>query len=399
MRRGMAVLLACVVPMWLTVVVVRGWISWVEPGAVASSVANTVILVVWVLLVVELARSRTHDAFGSVSRWRRPFLWLTAATVVSPAVAQPARTVVPVVAVDSTVAASPAVAAWALAQIVDRRRATVMSLSRPRRLSDDELHVLAMLRRQAREMRGGAGLVDVAIEVAPVVSPTISGLVASTESICDAVDPIDPDWLFLARVMGHPEVITRDGRKVNFRKGRSLELTVWLALNRDRMSRSLARTAIWDVDVSDATFATVVSEMRRALRDAEPSLPRDEISQATFSDEMHLHAGVVTDVDLLAHSADAFAGDAASAESLAETLSLVRALPFAGASYEWADLDGTTTRIVICVVDAAVRLGEWAIVNARPDLASVALTAGMRVMSGHPDLVRLEREILASVRG
>ena len=139
--------------------------------------------------------------------------------------------------------------------------------------------------------------------------------------------------------------------------------------------------------------------MRRALRDAEPSLPRDEISQATFSDEMHLHAGVVTDVDLLAHSADAFAGDAASAESLAETLSLVRALPFAGASYEWADLDGTTTRIVICVVDAAVRLGEWAIVNARPDLASVALTAGMRVMPGHPDLVRLEREILASVRG
>ena len=121
MRRGMAVLLACVVPMWLTVVVVRGWISWVEPGAVASSVANTVILVVWVLLVVELARSRTHDAFGSVSRWRRPFLWLTAATVVSPAVAQPARTVVPVVAVDSTVAASPAVAAWALAQIVDTR--------------------------------------------------------------------------------------------------------------------------------------------------------------------------------------------------------------------------------------------------------------------------------------
>ena len=77
----------------------------------------------------------------------------------------------------------------------------------------------------------------------------------------------------------------------------------------------------------------------------------------------------------------------------------MRALPFSGSSYEWADLDGTTTRIVIGVIDAAVRLGDWALVNSRPDLASVALTAGMRVMPGHPDLVRLEREMLAAARG
>lgn len=232
-----------------------------------------------------------------------------------------------------------------------------------------------------------------------MVSPMVSDLIASTESTSRSIEPIDPDWVFLVKVMGHPEVVTRDGRRVNFRKGRSLELTVWLASNRDRMSRSLARTAIWDVDVSDATFATVVSEMRRALCEAEPTLPRDEISQATFSDEMHLHVGVVTDVELLERSAQAFTGDAATAEALAEALSLVRALPFAGASYEWADLDGTTTRIVIGVIDATVRLGAWALVNSRPDLASVALTAGMRVMPGHPDLVRLEREMLAAARG
>ncbi len=399
MRRGIALLLVCVVPGWLTVVVVRGWVSWAEPSAVATSVANTVILVGWVLLVVELVRSRSHQSLGSVSRLRRPFLWLTAATVVSPAAAQPAHVVVPVVVADSTVAVSPAVAAWALSQIVNRRRAAVMSLARPRRLSDDELRVLAVLRRQARETRGTAGPVEVAIEVAPIVSPMISDLIASTESTSHTVEPISFDWVFLVRVMGHPDVTTRDGRRVNFRKGRSLELIVWLALNRDRMSRSLARTAIWDVDVSDATFATVVSEMRRALCEAEPTLPRDEISQATFSDEMHLHVGVVTDVHLLERSTRAFTGDAATAEALAEALSLVRALPFAGASYEWADLDGTTTRIVIGVIDAAVRLGDWALANGQPDLASVALTAGMRVMPGHPDLVRLEREMLASARG
>lgn len=399
MRRGLAVLLVCVVPMWLTVVVVRGWVSWDEPGAAAWSAANTVILVGWVLLVFEIVRSRSNGSLGSVSRWRRPFLWLTAATVVSPAVAQPTRAVVPAVASESTVAVAPAVAAWALAQIIDRRRASVVALSRPRRLSDDELRVLAMLRRQAREMRAVPGPVDVAIEVSPAVPQSVSDLITATASTCETDEPVEPDWVFLTRVMGHPEVTTRDGRRVNFRKGRSLELTVWLALNRDRMSRSLARTAIWDVDVSDATFATVVSEMRRALSEAEPALPRDEISQATFSDDMHLHVGIVTDVDLLERSSRAFTGDVPTAEALAEALSLVRALPFAGASYEWADLDGTTTRIVICVVDAAVRLGDWALANDRPDLASVALMAGMRVMPGHPDLVRIEREMLAAARG
>lgn len=399
MRRGIAVSLVCVVPMWLTVVVTRGWISLVDPIAVASATANSVLLTGWVSLTVELIRSRWHDPLRPVSHWRRPFLWLTTATVVSPAVAQPARAVVPVVASDSTVAISPAVAAWALAQIIDRRRASVIALSRPRRLSNDELRVLAMLRRQARETRLVTGPVEVAIEVMSAVPPPISDLIDASTSTCDVIEPITHDWMFLARVMGHPEVTTRDGRKVNFRKGRSLELTVWLALNRDRMSRSLARTAMWDVDVSDATFATVVSEMRRALGEAEPSLPRDEISQTTFSDVMHLHAGVVTDADLLARSAAAFTGTVVTAESLAEALSHVRALPFAGVSYGWADLDGTTTRIVICVVDAAVRLGDWALANNRPDLTSVALMAGMRVMPGHPDLVRLEREMLASVRG
>ena len=399
MRRGVAVTTSCMVPVWLTFVVLEGWVSVHEPSDVAATVANTVLLGGWACLVVELVRTRSLRLNSVPSWWRRPFVWLAAATVVSPAAAQPARAAVPVVVAESTLALSPSLAVWALSQILDRRRESVLALTQPRRLSDEELRVLALLRREARDSRSVTRSVEVAIEVETALPDAVAGLVDAAASFDE--DPLvaNNDWIFLVKVLGHPEVTTRDGRRVNFRKGRSLELAVWLASNRDRMSRSLARTAMWDVDVSDATFATVVSEMRRALNEAEPSVPRDEISPVTFTDDMHLHVGIVTDVDLVAQSVAVFDGSPERAESLAAALSLVRALPFAGTSYEWADLDGTTTRIVICVIDAAVRLGDWAAANSRPDLAAVALTSGLRVMPGHPELVRLEREILAVARG
>lgn len=395
MRRGAAVTVSCAVPVWLAHVAREDWASFNEPGAVAVGVAHAVLFVAWVGLAVELVRSRSRRLGAAPSWWRRPFVWLAAATVVSPASTQPTRTAIPVVVAESTLVLSPAVAAWALAQILERRRASVLALARPRRLSDDELRVLSMLRREARELDSAGSSVEVAIEVAPMLPGPVVALIGAAASTADGNTTMNNDWIFLVKLMGHPEVTTRDGRRVIFRKGRSLELAVWLASNRDRMSRSLARTAMWDVDVSDATFATVVSEMRRALCEAEPSIPRDEISRATFTDDMHLHAGVVTDVDLVEQSAANFDGTLERAESLAAALSLVRALPFAGVSYEWADLDGTTTRIVICVIEAAVRLGDWAVAHDRSDLASVAVISGLRVMPGHPELVRLEREMLS----
>lgn len=394
MHRGAAVTVSCAVPVWLAHVVREDWVSLNEPGAVTVGVAHAVLFAAWAGLAVELIRSRSRRFGATPSWWRRPFVWLAAATVVSPASTQPTRTAIPVVVSESTLVLSPALAALALAQILERRRASVLALSRPRRLSDDELRVLSMLRREARTLDSTGSSVEVAIEVAPILPGAAAALVDAAGAIDDGKTTVNDDWIFLVKLMGHPEVTTRDGRRVVFRKGRSLELTVWLASNRDRMSRSLARTAIWDADVSDATFATVVSEMRRALCEAEPSIPRDEISRVTFTDEMHLHVGVVTDVDLVEQSAANFDGTSERAEALAAALSLVRALPFAGVSYEWADLDGTTTRIVICVIEAAVRLGDWAVANDRSDLASVALTSGLRVMPGHPELVRLEREML-----
>lgn len=399
MRRTVLWVILIGVPIWLTVEVVRGVGGETGPRTVAAATANVVVLAAWIGLMIEMAATRRSRPQMPTAWWRKPFVWLAAATVMSPAATKPATPVVVAAVAEPATVVSPAMAGWAMAMILERRRASILGVMSPRRLTDEELRVLAMLRREAREMNT-TQRVDVAVEVAPMLPHHVAGVLAACdETRCDEDVDADAEWVFMVKVMGHPEVMGRDGRRVVFRKGRSLELAVWLALNRDRMSRSLARTAMWDIDVSDATFATVVSEMRRALHEAVPALDRDEISRATFTDDLHLHDGVITDVEVLRKATTMFVGGQGDAESLAAALSLVRGLPFAGTSYEWADLDGTTTRIVIAVIDAAVRLGEWAVANGRFDVAGVALTAGMRVMPGHPEMERLEREMLTAVRG
>lgn len=408
MRRLVAWTALSCVPCWIAVVIVQGWSKVDSPHADAATVANVVLFVSWVALTAEVWRSRTRCSAEAVPAWRRPLVWLAAATVVSPATTDTTSAVMPVVVGESTTALSPALASWSLAQLLQSRRMSIMSLRHPRRLSDDELRTLALFRREARALNTTRAT-EVAIEVEPVLPASIAMMIdtgnretTDTPVVVEmrsAQQRSNDDWVFLVHVMGRPEVVTRDGRRVTFRKGRSLELLVWLVLNRDRMSRSLARTALWDIDVSDSTFSTVLSEMRRALNEAAPAMPREEISHATFSDEIHLNPAIVTDSELLAEACTSFAGDETSAARLANALSTVRGLPFAGQTYEWADLDGTTTRVVITVIEAATRLGHWALENSRHDLATVALTAGMRMMPGHPELASLEQRMLASVRG
>ena len=61
------------------------------------------------------------------------------------------------------------------------------------------------------------------------------------------------------------EVVDADGATAAFERSKALELIAWLALHRDRSTRAGARTALWELDVRDATFANVVSEARRAM--------------------------------------------------------------------------------------------------------------------------------------
>lgn len=196
----------------------------------------------------------------------------------------------------------------------------------------------------------------------------------------------------VVRVMGHPEFVDAEGRRAVFRKKKSLELLVWLCLNRDRMRRSTARNALWEVDVSDATFATIVSEMRRALREVLPDLAASEIARPTYTDVIDLTPRIITDFDLLVAAHREFR-DGGSPETLVDALRSVRDAPFSGANYPWADGDGTTTRIVISVVDAAVELADWALAEGDLETASVAMTAGLRTMPGHPELLSVKSRI------
>ncbi|MFM8265050.1 MAG: hypothetical protein ACKOAI_03130, partial [Acidimicrobiia bacterium] len=85
-------------------------------------------------------------------------------------------------------------------------------------------------------------------------------VVETDESIPSAraeQSPLEGDWSVLVRVLGPVEVQERDAGEVRFRKSKSVELLCWLALHRDRPTASAARTALWEIDVEDATFHNV----------------------------------------------------------------------------------------------------------------------------------------------
>ena len=58
---------------------------------------------------------------------------------------------------------------------------------------------------------------------------------------------------------------TATDSRPTFERSKTLELIAWLALHREHSTRAGARTALWELDVRDATFANVVSEARRAM--------------------------------------------------------------------------------------------------------------------------------------
>ncbi|MEY4361536.1 MAG: hypothetical protein RL391_842, partial [Actinomycetota bacterium] len=78
--------------------------------------------------------------------------------------------------------------------------------------------------------------------------PEISNCVTSSH-------PALPKWTFLASVMGPPRVMYRNLDAVDFERSKAEELVIWLALHPQQRRRSLARTALWNAAVKDATFS------------------------------------------------------------------------------------------------------------------------------------------------
>lgn len=378
------------------VVALHGAATSVDPHMVVLySSLTTVIGAAHVLLVWELLLATRHGRSAPVARWRRPFVLFAASVVTPPLVSAPWPSGGPPVVVDMSTVVSPALAGAALAALLERRRSAAVGGALPRRLADDELVTLAELRRNAQAGIGdlecdGTSQPDLLVAIDPRVDRLLRA--AEETSLEERCPDACTDWSGLVRVMGYPEVVDAVGHRATFRKGKSLELLVWLCFNRDRMRRTAARTALWDVDVSDATFATVVSEMRRGLRELIPHMSTDDISRPTYTDAIELSPGILTDFDLLVTAHREFRSGGAP-DSLVNALRAVRDVPFAGANYGWADYDGTTTRVVISVVGAAVELADWALAEGDVAAADVALRAGLRTMPDHPDLLEIQARL------
>lgn len=290
---------------------------------------------------------------------------------------------------------TPAVSSLILLNILQNRREQIRQRLLPRRLSEvQQVH----MRKIVTVCESGT---TKTCEVDFLTHSDIVQLGNSVEDIEDLSEveiPSIDGWKVLVRLYGYPQVESTQGLIACFRKKRALELLAWLSLNRDRQRRTAARTALWDIDVSDASFSTVVSDLRRTLAEIEGSTSRNEWLPATYSDAIPLHESVITDFDLILQALNKFKNDSSGASQLAHALSLIRDVPFAGTAYSWADYDGTTTRLIVVALEAARTLAEWAISHHEREVAEVAIKAGLRVMPGCDEFLELHKSLLTLVR-
>ena len=82
---------------------------------------------------------------------------------------------------------------------------------------------------------------------------------------------------------------------------------------------------------------------------------------------------------------------------MVEELKDIRDAPFSGTSYEWADLDGTTTRLIITAMQAAHELAEYARTIGDVDSMQIACAAGLRVMPGDEELLQIQQSFIPVV--
>lgn len=197
------------------------------------------------------------------------------------------------------------------------------------------------------------------------------------------------DWRVLVRTMGPVSVELADGSEVRFARPKSVELLAWLTHHRERPTRTAARTALWAVDVSDATVANVVSDARRSLARA----ARTDVDwiDRTYTERLTFDRRIVSDVDVLARALRTSRASP-SAESVAHldaALALVRDLPFAGSDYLWPDEEGLTSHAVHLIVSAARCSAEWHLDRGDATAVVVATGHGLRALRGDDDLIAL----------
>ncbi|MEP6300244.1 MAG: hypothetical protein ABJ382_23235, partial [Ilumatobacter sp.] len=221
------------------------------------------------------------------------------------------------------------------------------------------------------------------IEVAPLVHVDLR------ETVADPFHVIPHD--IVVTLMGGVSVVDRTGHEGSFQRSKTVELIAWLSTHRDRATRSAARTALWEVDVRDATFANVVSEARRALGRLVSPPEGEEWLARTLNESLPLHARVVTDADLIRQRVEhaKVAPPAHAIEVLRPAVEMIHGLPFAGSSYLWPDADGLTSNLVLLATTATAELAAHALSVGDTDLVFWATGQGLKVLPGHEELIAL----------
>lgn len=418
MRRSiMVAVMLVVVPTWSVSILLRRipQLSWdrslydsrisLDEAVVLSHVGVLAASIALMACAIPWRRAGTISMRGAIEHlgvFRRPVTWLSMSAVVAPVMGADTASSRVEASVPAGAVLSPAVASAVLAKIIRRRRQQIESPGigiEPDRLTEEEVAALASLRRIAIECDSDSVQRECA-DVDGTHDPMVRLLLDAVDRPRPSEDDRAPwalaEWKIMVRVFGYPTVENTRGERAEFRKRRSLELLTWLVLNRDRQRRSAARTAMWEVDVSDSTFSTVISDMRRALTELDRQMVANAWCPPTYSDEIPLSPRVVTDADLLAGALRRFRSEPSDASDLLNCLSLIRDVPFAGTAYSWADLDGTTTRLVILAVDAATTAARWGRENGRPDVVTAAVTAGLRVMPGCEELLGMQEELITA---
>jgi len=202
---------------------------------------------------------------------------------------------------------------------------------------------------------------------------------------------VEPPWTLLVRLLGRVEVVDHDERAVRFEKSKSSELVAWLALHRDRPTRAGARTALWELDVRDATFANVVSQARRAMARHVAPPDGEEWLGRTLTERLPLHPLVLTDAELVRARLDHARGQppAHAIATLRPAVELIRDLPFAGTGYLWPDPEGIASNLVLLATGASSELAEQFLAAGDVDGVFWATGQGLRVLPGHEELIAL----------
>ena len=233
------------------------------------------------------------------------------------------------------------------------------------------------------ELNGATG--DEVLEVAAAV----------TDAAVTSVTPlpfVDAQWSLMVRLLGHVDVVAADGTAVAFERSKALELVVWLSQHRQGPTRSGARTALWDLDVRDSTFANVVSDARRALaRTVTPPIGEEWLLR-TLTEQLPLHDAVLSDVEALAcrcAHARGVADPMSAITVLRPGLELVTGMPFAGTSYLWPDAEGITSSVTLLVVTAATELSNRYLQLGDSEGVFWATGQGLKVLAGHEELIAL----------